>query len=140
MQKQLILFFFLTTLSFSITIEEAMMIEYGSYISASALFLVLLLGFLLYWTFHYKKLVKKLKEELNVGNEALKTIQGRVQKSEVASIQNEHEFEKQVLSLKQTIIRLESNLKEGLKSQVVAKVEEYQRKRTKEMDRLDIKA
>ncbi len=139
MYKQLILFFFFTTSSFSITIEEAMMIEYGSYISALLLFVFLLIAFLLYWTFQYKKSSKSLKEELNVRNEALKTIQGRMQKYEVKSMQNEHLLEKQLLELKQTINTLENNLKEGLRSQVVSKIEEYQKKRTKQMDRLDIK-
>ena len=140
MQRQLFLLLFLTTLSFSISIQEAMMIKHGSYISASALFIVLLIAFLLYWTFRYKKEVKKLKEELTVGNEVLRTMQGRMQKSEVTNIQNQHELEKKTLELKQTIQSLENNLKEGLKSQVVAKIEEYQKKRTKQMDRLDIKA
>lgn len=140
MQRQLFLLLFLTTLSFSISIQEAMMIKYGSYISASALFIVLLISFLLYWTLRYKKEVKKLKEELMVANEVLRTMQGRMQKSEVTNIQNEHEFEKKILELKQTVQSLENNLKEGLKSQVVTKVEEYQKKRTKQMDRLDIKA
>ena len=139
MKKQLFILLFLTTLSFSISIQEAMMIKYGSYISASALFLVLLISFLLYWTFRYKKEVKNLKEELNVRNEALKTMQGRVQKTEVSSMQNIHELEKQILEQNQTIKSLENNLKEGLKSQVITKIEEYQVKRAKQMDRLDIK-
>jgi uncharacterized membrane protein len=139
MRKQLIIFFSLTTFSFSITIGEAIMLEYGSYISSSLLFITLLIVFLLYWTFYYKKEAKNLKEELNVKNEALKTMQGRMQKGEVLSIQNEHDLEKQMLELKQVIKSLENNLKEGLKSQVVAKLEEYQKKRTKQMGRLDIK-
>lgn len=139
MQKQLIILFLLTSFSFSISIQEAMMIKYGSYISSSLLFVVLLIVFLIYWALRYKKEAKKLKEELNVRNEALKTIQGRMQKSEVLSMENEHELEKQTLELKQTIKGLENNLKEGLKSQVIVKIEEYQRKRTKYMDDLDIK-
>ena len=139
MKKQLFILLFFTTFSFSISIQEAMMIKYGSYISASALFLVLLISFLLYWTFRYKKEVKNLREELNVRNEALKTMQGRVQKTEVSSMQNKHELEKQILEQNQTIKSLENNLKEGLKSQVITKIEEYQVKRAKQMDRLDIK-
>lgn len=139
MQKQLIIFFFLTTVSFSITIGEAVMLEYGSIISSSLLFIVLFLSFLLYWTFYYKKETRKLTEELSVRSEALKTMQGRIQKNEVLRIQDEHEVEKQILELKQTINSLENNLKEGLKSQVVVKIEEYQKKRVKQMDRLDIK-
>ena len=139
MQKQLIILFFLTTLSFSITIEEAMMIEYGSYISASALLIFLLIAFLLYWTFHYKKLVKQLKEELTIGNEALKTMQSRMQKSELERVKDEHKLEKEIFELKQDIKVLDDNLKKGLKSQVVSKIEEYQSKRTKHLDRVNIK-
>lgn len=139
MQKQLIILFFLTTFSFSITIEGAIMLKYGSYISSSLLFIVLLISFLLYWTFHYKKSSKNLKEELNIRNEALKTIQGRLQKNEMLTMKNIHEFENQILELKQKIKRLEDNLKEGLKSQVITKMEEYQLKRAKQLDRLSIK-
>lgn len=139
MKKSLFILLFLTTLSFSISIQEAMMIKYGSYISASALFLVLLIAFLLYWTFRYKKEVKNLSEELKVRDEALKTLQGRMQKSEVTAMQNEHALEKNIIELNQTIKNLENSLKEGLKSQVITKIEAYQTKRTKQMDRLNIK-
>ena len=138
MHKQLILFFLLTTVAFSMTIEEAIMLKYGSYISSSLLFIVLLLAFLFYWTFHYKKLAKNLKEELNVRNEALKTIQGRLQKNEVSGIQNIHELENKIVELQQKTKSLEDNLKEGLKSQVVTKIEEYQAKRATQIERLSI--
>jgi len=138
MHKQLILFFLLTTVAFSMTIEEEIMLKYGSYISSSLLFIVLLLAFLFYWTFHYKKLAKNLKEELNVRNEALKTIQGRLQKNEVSGIQNIHELENKIVELQQKTKSLEDNLKEGLKSQVVTKIEEYQAKRATQIERLSI--
>jgi hypothetical protein len=131
MKKLLIIFLFLTTVSFSISIQEAMMIKYGSYIASSALFIVLLISFLLYWSLHYKKSSKNFKEALTVKTEAFKTMQGRMQKSEVSNIKMEHELEKKILELTQTISGLEKKLKEGLKSQVVSKIEEYQMKRIK---------
>jgi hypothetical protein len=115
----------------SITVEEELMYKYGSYIPASLLFIALLIIFLLYWTFHYKKSVKNLKAELAVRNEGLKTIQRRIQNNEVLSIKKEHELEKKILEFTQTISNLEKKLKEGLKSQVVSKIEEYQMKRIK---------
>ena len=139
MQKQLMILFFLTTSSFSITIQEAMMIEYGSYISASFLFIILAIAFLLYWTLHYKKLVKKLKFELDRREEDLNTIIKDMQESKLERVQDEHKFEKQILELNQDIKALEDGLKKGLKSQVVTKIEEYQSKRTKHLDRIDIK-
>jgi len=139
MQKQLIILFFLTTLSFSITIEEAMMIEYGSYISSSALFIVLLLLFLFYWTFYYKKSVKKLKLELTQREEALSSMHITMQKSELSRVKDEHKFEKQIVELHQDIKALEDDLKKGLKSQVVSKIDEYQSKRIKHLARVDIK-
>jgi cbb3-type cytochrome oxidase subunit 3 len=139
MQKQLIILLFLTTFSFSITIEEAMMIEYGSYISASALFIVLLLMFLLYWTFHYKKSAKKLELELNQRDEDLSAMNINMQKSELENVKAEHKFEKQIVELHQDIKALKDDLKKGLKSQVVSKIDEYQSKRTKHLDRVDIK-
>lgn len=131
MQKVLITLLFLTTFSFSITIEEAIMLKYSSYISSSLLFIVILIAFLLYWTFHYKKSAKNLRAELAVRNEGLKTMQRRIQNSEVLSIKKEHELEKKILEFTQTISNLEKKLKEGLKSQVVSKIEEYQMKRIK---------
>jgi len=140
MKKQLILLLLLTTLSFSITIEEAMMIQYGSYISASALLIVLLIIFLLYWTVHYKKLVKKLESELTQKEATLNSLKETIQESELAKVKDEHKFEKEISDLKQEIKKLDEDLKKGLKSQVVSKIEEYQTKRTKQMDRLSIKA
>jgi F0F1-type ATP synthase membrane subunit b/b' len=140
MQKQLIILFFLTTFSFSITIEEAMMIEYGSYISASALFIVLLLAFLLYWTFHYKKSVKKLELELTQREEALSTLSSTIQNSELERVKDEHKFEKQIVELNQDIKALEDDLKKGLKSQVVSKIDEYESKRRKHLNRVDIES
>jgi septal ring factor EnvC (AmiA/AmiB activator) len=140
MQNQLIILFFLTTFSFSITIEEAMMIEYGSYISASALFIVLLLAFLLYWTFHYKKSVKKLELELTQREETLSTLNSTIQNSELERIKDEHKFEKQIVELNQDIKALEDDLKKGLKSQVVSKIDEYESKRRKHLNRVDIES
>jgi len=131
--------FFLTTYSFSITIEEAMMIEYGSYISASFLFIFLLIAFLLYWTVHYKKSVKKLKLELAQKEEDLSVLNKDMQESKLERVGDEHKFEKQIVELNQDIKALEDGLKKGLKSQVVTKIEEYQSKRTKHLDRVDIK-
>ena len=139
MKKQLIILLLLTTLSFSISIEEAMMIQYGSYISASALLIVLIITFLFYWTLHYKKLAKNLKSELIQKDEALTSLQESIQESELVKVKDEHKFEKEISDLIQEIKTLDENLKKGLKSQVVSKIEEYQSKRTKQMDRLSIK-
>jgi len=139
MKKSLFILLCLTTHSFAMSMEEAIMIKYGSYISASALFLVLLIPFVLYWTFNYKKEVKNLSEEVHLRNKKLKMIEERIQKSEVTAMKNEHELEKKNLELNQIIKSLENNLKEGLRSQVITKIEEYQTKRTKHMDRLKIK-
>jgi F0F1-type ATP synthase membrane subunit b/b' len=117
-----------------------MMIEYGSYISASALFIVLLLTFLLYWTFHYKKLVKKLELELTQREETLSTLNSTIQNSELERIKDEHKFEKQIVELNQDIKALEDDLKKGLKSQVVSKIDEYESKRRKQLNRVDIES
>jgi hypothetical protein len=140
MQKQLIILFLLTTFSFSITIEEAMMIEYGSYISASVLFVVLLIAFLFYWTFNYRKLAKNLKLELDQKEEDINAIKIYMQENKLENIRDKHKFEKEIVELNQDIKALEDDLKKGLKSQVVTKIDEYQFKRTKHLDRVDIKA
>ena len=139
MQKQFIILFFLTTLSFSVTIEEEMMLKYGSYISASLLFLVLLIVFLLYWTFHYQKLVKNLSVEVEQREETLSVLQRSIQETELESLKAQHKAEKEIVQLKQNIKALDNSLKEGLKSQIVSKIDEYKAKRTKHLDRVNIK-
>jgi len=140
MKKILITFLFLTSLSFSMSIEEAMMVRYGSYISAAALLIILLIAFSLYWAIHYKKMVKNLRSELTQKEEEQNSLKETIRENEVEKIKDEHKFEKEISDLKQEITRLDEDLKKGLKSQVVTKIEEYQNKRTKQMDRLSIKA
>ena len=138
-RRQLILFFFLTTFSFSSTIEESMMLKYGNYMAFSLLFLLLLIAFLVYGTLYYKKIAKNLKVELTQREEKLSEIQNIMQKIEVESLKEQHKFETEIVKLKQNIKILDDSLKEGLKSQVVSKIEEYQSKRTKHLDRVEIK-
>jgi len=139
MQKKIMLFLFLTTYAFSITIEEAMMIKYGSYISASLLFVFLLIIFLIYWIFQYKKDIKKLRDKIIKTNEELNVMELKLQEGSLEKVQDMHKFEKKVSELNQNIKSLEDDLKKGLKSQVIAKIDEYQSKRTKQLDRVDIK-
>lgn len=139
MQKKIMLFLFLTTYAFSITIEEAMMIKYGSYISASLLFVFLLIIFLIYWIFQYKKDIKKLKDKIIKTNEELNVMELKLQEGSLEKVQDMHKFEKKVSELNQNIKSLEDDLKKGLKSQVITKIDEYQSKRTKQLDRVDIK-
>jgi len=122
------------------SIEEAMMVRYGSYISAAALLIILLIAFSLYWAIHYKKMVKNLRSELTQKEEEQNSLKETIRENEVEKIKDEHKFEKEISDLKQEITRLDEDLKKGLKSQVVTKIEEYQNKRTKQMDRLSIKA
>ena len=138
-QRQLILFFFLTTFSFSSTIEEVMMLKYGNHMAFSLLFVFLLIAFLLYGVLHYKKLAKNLKVELIQREEKLSEIQNTMQKIEVKNLKEQYRFETEIVKLKQNIKILDDSLKEGLKSQVVSKIEEYQSKRTKHLDRVEIK-
>ena len=139
MMKRLTIFLLLTPFAFSMSIEEAMMIRYGSYISASALLIILIIAFLLYGTIHYKRLVKNLKSELTQKEELVDSLKETIQESELVKVKDEHRFENEISDLKQEINRLDEDLKKGLKSQVVSKIEEYQNKRTKQMDRLSIK-
>lgn len=139
MQKKIMLFLFLTTYAFSITIEEAMMIKYGSYISASLLFVFLLIIFLIYWIFQYKKDIKKLRDKIIKTNEELNVMELKLQEGSLEKVQDMHKFEKKVSELNQNIKSLEDDLKKGLKSQVITKIDEYQSKRTKQLDRVDIK-
>lgn len=139
MQKKIMLFLFLTTYAFSITIEEAMMLKYGSYISASLLFVFLLIIFLIYWIFQYKKDIKKLRDKIIKTNEELNVMELKLQEGSLEKVQDMHKFEKKVSELNQNIKSLEDDLKKGLKSQVIAKIDEYQSKRTKQLDRVDIK-
>jgi len=89
---------------------------------------------------HYKRLVKNLKSELTQKEELLDSLKETIQESELVKVKDEHRFENEISELKQEINRLDEDLKKGLKSQVVSKIEEYQNKRIKQMDRLSIKA
>ena len=137
--KRLTVFLLSTNFLFSMSIERAIMIQYGSYISVAALLIVLLIAFLLYWTMHYKKSVKSLKSKLAQKEESLSTLQEAIRKHELEKVKEEHRFEKEISDLKQEINRLNEDLKKGLKSQVVSKIEAYEAKRAKQMNRLSIK-
>ena len=137
--KRLTVFLLSTNFLFSMSIERAIMIQYGSYISVAALLIVLLIAFLLYWTMHYKKSVKSLKSKLAQKEESLSTLQESIRKHELEKVKEEHRFEKEISDLKQEINRLNEDLKKGLKSQVVSKIEAYEAKRAKQMNRLSIK-
>ena len=139
MQKKIMFLLFLTTSSFSITIEEAVMLKYGSYISASLLFVFLLIIFLIYWTFQYKRDVKRLRDKVVKTNKELNVMELKLQEGSLEKVQDIHKFEKKVSELNQNIKSLEDDLKKGLKSQVITKIDEYQSKRTKQLDRVDIK-
>jgi len=84
-------------------------------------------------------MVTSLKSDLTQKEEALNSLKETIQESELAKVKDEHRFDNEISDLKQEIKKLNEDLKKGLKSQVVSKIEEYQSKRTKQMDRLSIK-
>ena len=58
--------------------------------------------------------------------------------NEHAKTKLEHENEKKILELQHTIEMLERKAKEGTKNQVVAKIEEQQRKRARMLERVGL--
>ena len=139
MHTRLTLLLLLPIFSFATSLEDAFMAKYESYIYSSLFFIVLLIGFLLYWVLLYKKERKSFKSLVNIKDEAFKTMENRVHGSELTWVKKENELGREIFELKQNIQTLENKLKEGLKSQVVLKIDEYQAKRKKLMDRADIK-
>lgn len=103
--------------------------------------LLLLLGtlfLLLFLVSKHKKSLKKLSEELSEKDEKIKMLRQYAYENELKRKDREHEIEKTILGLEHTIKALEKKEKEGLKSQVVLKIEAAQQRRERQLKRVNL--
>jgi hypothetical protein len=77
----------------------------------------------------------KLLIEKEIELEEFKTLNHQ---QELQKVEENYNTEKKFLELKHTISNLEEKEKEGLKSQVVTKIEEYENRRLKLLERSNI--
>jgi F0F1-type ATP synthase membrane subunit b/b' len=109
--------------------------QYGS---AVLLFTVMFIGLLLFLVIHYKRKLTQKEKILNEKDEKIKSLRQYSYEMELKRVEREHEVEKEILNLNHTISELETKQHEGLKNQVVNKIEEYQTKRAKILNRAGI--
>lgn len=105
-------------------------------VMALAIILVILL--LTYLMLKYKKALKTLKAQIIEKDEKIKTLRQYAYEHELKRKDREHEVEKTVLALEHTIEGLKTKEKEGLKSQVVLKIEAAQNRRERELKRVNL--
>ncbi len=102
---------------------------------ALLLFISLLLTFFMQ---KYKKALKVSETQINEKDEKIKTLRQYAYEAELKKIDREHEVEKRILELEHTIQSLETKAKEGLKSQVVLKIETAQNRRERQLKRVNL--
>jgi len=108
------------------------------YASAIILLIIITIGLLFYLTIHYKKTIKKRDDLLTEKDDKIKSLRQYSYEMELKRVDREHEVEKEILKLHQTIKELETKQKEGLKSQVINMIESYEKKRAQQLDRAGI--
>ena len=109
-----------------------------SYFIAIVLLILLILLFLTYLTLKYSNELKKLQITNIEKDEKVKTLRQYAYEAELKKVDREHEVEKSTLILEHTIQSLEIKAKEGLKSQVVLKIEVAQKKRERQLKRVNL--
>lgn len=106
--------------------------------STIILLIIILIGVLLYLIRGYKKSLKSKELLLIEKDEKIKSLRQYSYEMELKRVEREHEVEKEFLRLKHLIKELEKKEKEGLKSQVVTKLEEYQKRRAQQLKRVNL--
>ena len=82
-----------------------------------------------------KGALKRKRELLGEKEQKIAWLRKMMAQNEYAKTKLEHENEKKIMELTHTIETLERKVKEGTKNQVVAKIEEQQRKRERMLER-----
>ncbi len=106
--------------------------------STIILLIIIFIGVLLYLIRGYKKTLKSKELLLIEKEEKIKSLRQYSYEMELKRVEREHEVEKEFLRLKHLIKELEKKEKEGLKSQVVTKLEEYQKRRAQQLKRVNL--
>jgi len=107
----------------------------GGYLFPLLTILILVLLFLLYLVGRYKKELKSKNELITQKEEKIKWLRQISAENEHKRVTKEHEVEKKIMELNHTIQTLEEKAKEGMKNQLVAKIEAQQSKRARQLER-----
>ncbi len=98
------------------------------YILPLGVIAVLLMGLLLYLVFKYKK-------ELKLKEETIKGLRHIGAQNEARQEKKFQDSENKIIELTHSVRRLENNINEGTKNQVVVKIEAQQNRRARELRR-----
>jgi len=113
-----------------------MLIE--NYLLPLALLILFLLLTLLYFIGKYKKRLDKQKVIISEQKEKIKWLRQVFAENEQQFTQKEHDLEKKILHLTNSLQTLEEKAKHGTKNQVVSKLEALESKRDKLLKRANL--
>ena len=102
--------------------------EYFEYILPLGIIVVLLMCALLYLVFKYRK-------ELRSKDEKIQSLKHISEQNEARYDRKSNDAEGKILELTHTVRRLENNINEGTKNQVVVKIDAQQNRRARELKR-----
>ena len=132
------LFLLFTELAQAKFIDMELLKEYEEFSLAFILLISVAFLILLYLTITSKKLLKQQYKILFQKEMNIKQLKESRSNQELIWVNKEHAFEKKIFELEQEVKELERSKKEGLKSQVVAKIDEYQNRREKVLEKSEI--
>jgi len=118
-------------------LTEMIFLHYGNSIIAFVVILSLIFLTLFYRLFRYKKSLKVKNEMLEEQEKILNQLKELLKEKELEMLATGHEVEKNILELNYKIKALEAKEKQGLKSEVVSKIEAFQSLREKRLERLN---
>ena len=118
-------------------LTEMIFLHYGNSIIAFSVVLSLIFFTLFYWLFRYKKSLKVKNEMFEEQKKILNQLQELLKEKKLEMLARGHEVEKNILELNYKIKTLEAKEKQGLKSEVVSKIEALQSLREKRLERLN---
>jgi len=132
------LFLLFTELAQAKFIDMELLKEYEEFSLAFILLISVAFLILLYLTIKSKKLLKQQYKILFQKEMNIKQLKESSSNQDLLWLNKEHALEKKIFELEQEVKELERSKKEGLKSQVVTKIEEYQNRREKVLEKSEI--
>ena len=127
----------MTVLPQLVLLVNSLLLGEGNFTLLSLAFIVISLS-LIYLIVKYKKSIKNLNILLDEKEEKIKSLRQYAYENELKKVEREHEKEKEILVLQHSIKELELKAKEGLKSQIVAKLEESEKRRERQLKRVNL--
>jgi len=120
-------------------INADMVVEYEQFFLSLLLLVVVGIATLTYMLIKSKKLLKQQYKILFQKDMEVKTLKKIHNEEKMLSLKKEHSLESKLVEMEQNIKSLEQMKKEGLKNQVVSKIEEYQNRRTQQLNSVNLK-